>query len=84
MGDSVASRSAYYLPIITKTEGTIVIVGRDVVENPVRVDRQMLVWLWELKVVRNREMTVSKLCSKLNLVKRKGSHVHASGEGKVG
>ena len=34
MGDSAASRSAYSLPTITETEGTDVIVGGDVVEEP--------------------------------------------------
>ena len=34
MGDSVASRSAYSLLTITETEGTKVIVGGDVVEEP--------------------------------------------------
>ena len=34
MGDSVASRSVYSLPTITETEGTNVIVGGDVVEEP--------------------------------------------------
>ena len=34
MGDSVASRSAYSLAIFTETEGTDVIVGGDVVEEP--------------------------------------------------
>ena len=33
-GDSVASQSAYSLPTITETEGTDVIVGGDVVEEP--------------------------------------------------
>ena len=34
MGDSVASRSAYSLPTIIETEGTDVIVGGNVVEEP--------------------------------------------------
>ena len=80
MGDSVATRSAYSLPTITETEGTNGIMGGDVVEEP----WPMLVWLWELKVVKNRELTVSKHCSKLSRVRRTRSHVHASGQAKVG
>ena len=34
MGDSVASRLVFSLPTITETEGTNVIVGGDVVEEP--------------------------------------------------
>ena len=34
MGDSIASRSVYSLPTILETEGTDVIVGGDVVEEP--------------------------------------------------
>ena len=64
MGDSVASRSVFSLPTLTETDGTDVIVGGAVVllcKNHVRVDRPMLVWLWELKVVKDRELAVSKL-----------------------
>ena len=34
MNDNVASRSAYSLPTVTETEGTGVIVGGDIVEEP--------------------------------------------------
>ena len=57
MGDSVASQSAYSLPIITETESTDVIVDGDVVEELVQVVKQVYVWLWELKVVKDRELT---------------------------
>ena len=44
----------------------------------------LLVWLWELKVVKNLEVTVSKLCSSLIRVRRKRRCIYASRQGKIG
>ena len=84
MGGSVASRSAYSLRTVTETEGTDVIVGVDVVEEPCPSRQADALWLWELQVVKDRELTVSKHCSKLSWVRTRRSHVHASGQRKVG
>ena len=64
MGDSVASRSAYSLPTITEFEGGDVIMGGGVAEEPCSSRQADARLIWEVKVVKYRELTVCKLCSR--------------------
>ena len=83
MGDGVAFRLVYSLPTITETEGTFVVVSGNVLEEPCSSRQADVHWLWQLKVVKNLELRVSKLCSNISQVRRRRSRVHASGQGKV-
>ena len=60
MGDSIASRSVYSLSILTETEGTNFAWVGLCWKNRVLVDKRMLVWLRDLKGVKNLELTVNK------------------------
>ena len=84
MDDSVASRSVYSLPTITETEGTNVVGSGDVVEEPCssrQADARLAMGMEGSEEPGTESLiTLSKLCR----VRTRRSHVHASGQGKVG
>ena len=84
MGDSVASRSAYSLPTLTETEGTDLIVGGGIPEEPCS-SRQADARLALGSESNERPGTDSlKTCNKLSRFKGRKCHTHANGQGKVG
>ena len=83
-GGSVGSRSAYSLPTITETERTDVIVGGGVVEEPCssrQADARFSMAIESSE--RPGTDSLKTLQQRISQGRKRRSHFHASGQGKV-